>query len=152
MLFPIKTNNPFLSLFQYSDHPSLGLRLFPFFSVKGFFNMIAIGIMGSGLFYTFPLVIYLLVKVDIMNVQDLKDNWKALFIALLIVTAILTPDPTPFSMLLMSVPFYFLFELTILILSRTESRRPSDIIIEKGLKASKELLANYKMNKAKKLE
>jgi sec-independent protein translocase protein TatC len=124
-----------LSKFVYQS------RVVPFFSVKGFFDMVAFGLFGSGLFFTFPIIIWMLVKADLLEVQTLKDNRKQLFAVLLIVTAILTPDPTPFSMLLMSIPFYLLYELTIQILSRVIKKRdPYDYILVRGVNASRELL------------
>ncbi|MEE8355036.1 MAG: twin-arginine translocase subunit TatC, partial [Candidatus Bathyarchaeia archaeon] len=81
-------------------------RVLPFFAVKDFYNMVAFGLLGSGIFYTFPVIIWLLVKVDLLEVETLTKNRKGIFVGLLIFTAVLTPDPTPFTMLLMSVPFY----------------------------------------------
>jgi sec-independent protein translocase protein TatC len=116
-------------------------RVIPFFSVKGFFDMVAFGLFGSGLFYTFPIIIWMLVKADLLEVQTLKNNRKQLFATLVIVTAILTPDPTPFSMLLMSIPFYLLYEVTIQVLGRIKKERdPYDYILERGVSASRELL------------
>jgi len=115
-------------------------RVMPFFSVKDFFDMVAVGLVGSGLFYTFPIVIWMLVRSDLVEVQTLKDNRRLLFVGLTVVTAVLTPDPTPFSMLLMSIPFYLLYELTIQVLGRTK-REPADRVLETGLRASRELLA-----------
>ena len=114
-------------------------RVMPFYSVKDFFDIISFGLVGSGLFYTFPLVIYTLVVIDIIMVDDLRRMRKQLFLGLAIVTAFLTPDPTPVSMLLMTIPFYILYELTIIILSRIMKNRPSRVI-ETGLQASLELL------------
>jgi len=114
-------------------------RVMPFYSVKDFFDIISFGLVGSGLFYTFPLVIYTLVVIDIIIVDDLRRMRKHLFLALAIVTAFLTPDPTPVSMLLMTIPFYILYELTIIVLSRIMKNRPSRAI-EAGLQASLELL------------
>jgi sec-independent protein translocase protein TatC len=117
-------------------------RVIPFFSVKDFYNMVTFGILGSGIFYTFPIVVWMLVKADLIETQTLKESRKQLFVALIIVTAVLTPDPTPFSMLLMSIPFYLLYEITIQVLSRTHKRKePDDKTLEIGLRASKELLA-----------
>lgn len=116
-------------------------RVSPWYSVKDFFNIIATGLLGSGLFYTFPIVIYMLVKVGLIDTQTLKDNRKQLFVAITILTAILTPDPTPVSMLLMSIPFYSLYEITIQILDRTTNKEENlDIIIGKGVLASKKML------------
>jgi sec-independent protein translocase protein TatC len=114
-------------------------RVMPFYSVKDFFDIISFGLVGSGLFYTFPLVIYTLVVIDLIMVDDLRRMRKHLFLGLAIVTAFLTPDPTPVSMLLMTIPFYILYELTIIILSRVMKNRPSRVI-ETGLQASLEVL------------
>lgn len=114
-------------------------RVMPFYSVKDFFDIISFGLFGSGLFYTFPLVIYTLVVIDLITVDDLRRMRKHLFLGLAIVTAFLTPDPTPVSMLLMTIPFYILYELTIIILSRVMKNRPSRVV-EAGLRASLELL------------
>ncbi len=116
-------------------------RVLPFFSIKDFYSMVTFGLLGSGIFYTFPIVIYMLVVADLIQVQTLKDNRKQLFVALIIITAIFTPDPTPFSMLLMSVPFYILYEITIQVLSRTRKEKPIDKeTIKRGVKASISLL------------
>ncbi len=97
--------------------------------------------MGSGLFYTFPVVVWILVKADLFEVQTLKDNRKQILVGLLIFTAVFTPDPTPFSMVLMSVPFYLIYEMTIRVLGMAEKRKAADDVLELGLKASRELLA-----------
>jgi sec-independent protein translocase protein TatC len=115
-------------------------RVLPFFSVKDFFDMVAIGLLGSGLFYTFPIVIWMLVRADLIEVQTLKDSRKQIFVGLIVATAVLTPDPTPFSMLLMSVPFYILYEISIQILSRVKKIEFVDEVLERGIQASIKLL------------
>lgn len=115
-------------------------RVMPFYSVKDFFDLITFGLLGSGLLYTFPIVIYFLVQLDLLLVEELKSLRRHLFVALTILTAILTPDPTPVSMLLMTIPFYLLFEVTILILSVTMRNKP-DRIIEDGVRVAEELIA-----------
>ncbi len=118
-------------------------RVLPFFSVKEFYNMVAFGLLGSGIFYTFPVIIWIIVKADLLEVESLKRNRKQLFVGLLFVTAILSPDPTPFTMLLMSVPFYLLYEITIQILQRT-TPDPEKKAIQAGLRASERFLTREK--------
>ncbi len=117
-------------------------KVLPFFSIKDFYDMVSFGLLGSGLFYTFPVIIYFLVAADLIMVQTLKDNRKQLFLALLIITAIFTPDPTPFSMLLMSIPFYILYEITIQVLSRV-TKEKRDPAIDIGIQASREMLSRH---------
>jgi len=122
-------------------------NVLPFFSIKDFYNMVSFGLLGSGIFYTFPVVIYFLVAADLVMVQTLKDNRKQLFLALLLITAIFTPDPTPFSMLLMSIPFYILYEITIQVLSRVK-KEPEDTSVEIGIQASRDLLEKLRNSEA----
>lgn len=118
-------------------------RVLPVFAVKDFYNMVAFGLLGSGIFYTFPVIIWIIVKADLLEVESLKRNRKQLFVGLLFVTAILSPDPTPFTMLLMSVPFYILYEITIQILQRT-TPDPEKKAIQAGLRASERFLNREK--------
>ncbi len=118
-------------------------RVLPLFAVKDFYNMVAFGLLGSGIFYTFPVIIWMLVKADLLEVESLKRNRKQLFVGLLFVTAILSPDPTPFTMLLMSVPFYILYEITIQVLQRT-TPDPEKKAIQAGLRASERFLNREK--------
>lgn len=115
-------------------------KVIPFFSVKDFFEMVSLGLIGSGIFYTFPLILYVLVRADLMELDTLKKNRKQVFILMLIITAIL-PDPTPITMFLMTIPFYFLFEATIQILTRTTKSKTNQTI-ELGIIKATELLAN----------
>ena len=119
-------------------------RVLPVFAVKDFYNMVAFGLLGSGIFYTFPVIIWLLVKADLLEVESLKSNRKGIFVGLLVFTAIFTPDPTPFTMLLMSVPFYILYEITIQILQRT-TPDPEKKAIQAGLRASERFLNKERM-------
>lgn len=115
-------------------------RVMPFYALKDFYDMVALGLFGSGLFYTFPLWLYTLVRAEVIYLEDLKNNRKQFFVAILIITAVLTPDPTPFTMLMMTVPFYILFEVSLLFLKST-SQDINEKLIEEAVKASKKLLA-----------
>jgi sec-independent protein translocase protein TatC len=115
-------------------------RIAPLFSVRDFFNIVAFGLLGSGVFYTFPLMIFVLVKFDLMDIQTLRSNRKQIFVGLLIVTAVLTPDPTPLSMILMVIPFYLLYELTIQIVGRMKIGGKREDDVERGVRLSRELL------------
>lgn len=120
-------------------------RVMPFYSVKDFFDLIIFGLLGSGLFYTFPILIYALVAMDLIVVDDLRGIRRHIFLGLAIVTAFITPDPTPVSMLLMTIPFYIIYELTIIILNRIIKKKP-DHKINAGLQASLKLLETDKSN------
>ncbi len=121
----------FTVLYRFVDQT----YVMPLYSVRDFFEVIAFGILGTGLFYTFPLVIYMLVVIDLVTVEDLTRIRREFFLAIIILCAIITPDPTPLSMLFMAVPFLALYEGTLLVLRRLLRGRPDRVVEEGRLKA-----------------
>ena len=126
----------FSILYRFVDQA----RVMPFYSVKDFFEVITFGLFGTGIFYTFPLIIYVLVRIDLIMVEDLRNIRRELFVGLTALTAILTPDPTPVSMLLMTIPFIILYEISIIILGRIMRDEPHPVVVE-GTEKALEFLA-----------
>ena len=102
----------FLSLIYMAS----GVRLM--FSIQQFFNFIIIGILIVGLFFTFPLIVAVLSYLDLITPSTIRRNWRYLFLAMLILTAVITPDPTPVSMLILSIPFLMLYLLSYFLAKR----------------------------------
>ena len=121
----------FTILYRFVDQA----RVMPFYSVKDFFEVITFGLFGTGVFYTFPLFVYIFVRIDLIRVEDLRNIRRELFVGLTVLTALLTPDPTPVSMLLMTIPFFILYEISIIILARIMRDKPSPVIVEGREKA-----------------
>jgi len=94
------------------------------FSVKDFFQFAFLGMVSTGLFFTMPLVIAGLAWADLVRSETLKRRWREVFVGVLILTAVITPDPTPVSMLLLSVPFMALYGLSYLLAKRVEPKKP----------------------------
>jgi len=134
----------FTILYRFVDQA----RVMPFYSVKDFFEVITFGLFGTGIFYTFPLFIYIFVRIDLIRVEDLRNIRRELFVGLTVVTALLTPDPTPVSMLLMTIPFFILYEISIIILGRIMRDKPSPVIV-KGTEKALELLARTQSSESK---
>ena len=74
--------------------------------------MIAI---GFGIAFQLPIIVTVLVKQKIVELAQLKKIRKHIIVALLILSAFLTP-PDIISQILMAVPLYLLFEGTLLYL------------------------------------
>lgn len=71
-------------------------------------------VVGCGLLFQFPMVIYFLSKVGIVTPQLLRNYRKHSVVIILILGAIITPTADPFSLTLISLPLYLLFEISIL--------------------------------------
>lgn len=83
-------------------------------------------VLASGAVFELPLVMILLGRMGILNVDSLTRFRKYAFLAAFVIGGLLTPTPDVFNMTLMSLPIYLLYELGILgvrILGR--SRKPA---------------------------
>lgn len=99
------------------------LNLTPIYDFAGFFSMVGMMLLICGLLFTFPIYIYLLVRAGILKTQHLTKNRKILYGALLIIIAILDPDPTLVTEILTFIPLIILMEVSILISKRVEKSR-----------------------------
>jgi sec-independent protein translocase protein TatC len=68
-------------------------------------------ILGMGIVFEVPVLIYALVRVHVLNRAWLAKQRRYVVVIVLIIGAIITPTPDPFNQLLVAVPMYLLFEL-----------------------------------------
>lgn len=61
-----------------------------------------------------PLIIYMLVKLNLVTVERLTKYRKFAILAVFIIAAAITPTPDPFNQTLVAIPLYLLYELGIL--------------------------------------
>ena len=92
----------------------------PIFFVDDFYNFIFLSTVIIGLVFTFPNWVYILVKIGLIDHRDLSSNRRNFILGVSIVTAVLTPDPTPFSMLIISIPLIALYEISIYVAKKAE--------------------------------
>ncbi len=70
---------------------------------------------GFGLAFELPLVIFYLVLFDIVPYKRLRSSWRVVYIVLLVVSAMVTPDASPVTMLLMFAALVVLYEGSLLV-------------------------------------
>ncbi len=92
------------------------------FSVKQFFNFVLLGMVSSGLFFTFPLAVALAAKMGFVRSETLKKKWRMVFFVISAVAAIITPDPTPVSMMMLTLPFFVLYGIATLLAAKLEPK------------------------------
>jgi sec-independent protein translocase protein TatC len=79
-------------------------------------------ILASGLIFEFPVLMYFLAKVGVVTPEFLVKNRKYAVLAAFVISAILTP-PDVFSQVLLALPLFLLFELSIFVAKRVVSER-----------------------------
>jgi sec-independent protein translocase protein TatC len=91
--------------------PGVGYHL-SLATVVSFYLML---LAADALIVLMPVVVFLLLKLGLISPQGLKASRKVIFAVILVVAAVVTP-PDPFTMLLVAVPLYLLFEVSLLLL------------------------------------
>lgn len=82
-------------------------------------------ILACGALFDFPLVMIGLVKLGTVRTQTMAEARKFVIVGILVVAAVVTPSPDPFSQLLLAVPLWALYEISLLICKRFEPQLPS---------------------------
>jgi len=90
------------------------------FDITSYVSTLIMLVLGCGLIFQLPLVILMLSKAGIVSSQFLRIYRKHAFIVILITAAFITPSPDILSQLLLALPMYLLYELSILLASREE--------------------------------
>jgi sec-independent protein translocase protein TatC len=80
-------------------------------------NIILLFEIGFGLAFELPLVVFYLTVFNIVPYKKLRESWRVVYIVLMVVCAMVTPDANPITMLLMFAAMAALYEAS-LFLSR----------------------------------
>ncbi len=86
-------------------------------SLSSYISTVTSTILGVGIVFELPVVVYVLAKLGIVTPKFLKANRKYALVIILIVAAIITP-PDVFSQTIATIPLYALYEISILVAKR----------------------------------
>lgn len=106
-------------LFSFSS--LLGLP--PKYDFASFFSVVGFTLLLCGLIFTLPIYIVLLVKAGILETRYVTKNRKYLYGILIIMIAILDPEPGLVTESLVFIPLVILTEVSIIIAKRIEKAR-----------------------------
>ncbi|WP_080801710.1 twin-arginine translocase subunit TatC [Arabiibacter massiliensis] len=107
---------------------------------------------GFGVAFELPLVVFYLVIFDVVPYKKLRGSWRMVYVVLMVISAMATPDASPVTMLLMFAAMIALYEGSLLIarivLSGRIKKQNAEIAAEEAEEAAEELA--LKKAKAKK--
>ena len=93
-----------------------------------------------GLAFQFPLILILLIRIGMLTVEKLRSSRRIVLVILMISAALITPGGDPVSLCILTVPLYFLFELSILVGTLIERKKLSSKKNAQGIAGSMLLL------------
>jgi sec-independent protein translocase protein TatC len=76
-----------------------------------------------GLIFEFPILVVFLTKIGILSPSLLKKYRKHTIVVILIIAGLITPSPDIFSQLIVAVPLYCLYEISLSVSSRMYTKR-----------------------------
>lgn len=98
--FFVSFNNDYLrAMISFGDYLSLFMRF----------------LLGFGISFELPVVIFFLARLRIVNDKMLSKNRKYAILLIFVAAAVLTPSPDALSQILMAMPLMFLYEVSIFV-------------------------------------
>jgi sec-independent protein translocase protein TatC len=79
-------------------------------------------VLACGLMFQLPMVVLVLAKAGLVNVSFLKNYRRHAILVIVIISAILTPSPDMFSQIIVALPIYALYELSIILAGKVEKQ------------------------------
>jgi sec-independent protein translocase protein TatC len=94
-------------------------KLQPMIQVSKYISFVGWMTISFGAVFELPIISYFLGRVGIINSRMLGKGRRIAILAILLVAAIATPSPDVFSQLMLAVPLYALYEVSIIIVRLT---------------------------------
>ncbi len=114
LIVPLTVN--FLGTYQVSEFVENNM------SLSSYISTVVSVTFAVGLVFELPIFVYFLTKVGIITPTFMKKNRKYMLVILLAISAIITP-PDVFSQILVVIPLYGLYEMSIGISRRVHAKR-----------------------------
>ncbi len=83
--------------------------------INEYWSFIMMLLLTAGIFFEMPVVAYILSRAGLVTPNFLRKYRRHSIVVILIIAAIVTPTPDPFNQLVVALPIYILFEISILI-------------------------------------
>lgn len=83
--------------------------------VNEYWSFLMLMILSAGIFFEMPMVSFVLSRVGMLTPRFLRKYRRHSIVIIFIAAAIITPTPDPFNQLMVAVPIYVLYEISIIV-------------------------------------
>ena len=109
--------------FNYKLSPQIDIR--PTFS--DYLENLIYTTAGIGVLFQLPLLMMVLARIGIVTARFLRKYRRHAFVIIIIAAAIITPSTDPFSLAIVTIPLYLLFEASVLLAARINRRQEKEM-------------------------
>jgi len=100
-----------------------GEGLNPLLGAEEYLNFVGFMLLGFAVAFELPLILFFLGLSGAVTVDQLKRQRRVAVVAIAILAAVVTPSQDPYTLLLLAVPLYVLYEGTIVLLRIVKRRK-----------------------------
>jgi len=90
-------------------------------SLQSYISTVVSVTFAVGIVFELPALVYVLARLGLVTAAMMKNYRKAMVVVIFVLSAIITP-PDMFSMIMVAIPLYLLYEASILIAARTAAK------------------------------
>jgi len=94
----------------------------PLITINSYITFAGVLILGFGACFEMPVVAYILGKLGVVSSAFLSKGRRIAIVVILVVAAVVTPTPDIFTQLLLAIPMYALYEISIIVVRFTGRR------------------------------
>ncbi len=98
----------------------------PWFDLQAVLNILIWGTVGAGILYMSPMVLVALVQLDLLPAEEIYTRRREMIFGVFFLAAIVTPDPTLVSMVILSLPMLIVIEGVVYWTLKIEGKRYLD--------------------------
>jgi sec-independent protein translocase protein TatC len=100
----------------------------PVFGIESTINLVLLLFLAFALIFQTPVIMILLARIGLVNSTFLRVNRKYIGFGMMVVGAVLAPDGSPLTMMMLAAPMYVLFESSIWIIVLLEKSWKRDAL------------------------
>ena len=97
-------------------------------SMASYINIVTVMTLSCGFVFELPMVIYFLSKIGIMSPAFMRKYRKHAMVVNLILAAVITPSPDVTSQMLVAIPLFLLYEISIFVSAAVERNKNKESI------------------------
>lgn len=112
---------PFMVNFYFNYKLSEQITIMPSFS--DYLENLIYTTVGIGVLFQMPLLVMILTQIGIVTAKFLRKYRRHAFVLIIIAAAIITPSTDPFSLTIVTIPLYLLYEASIIVATRINKRQ-----------------------------
>lgn len=112
---------PFMVNFYFNYKLSDQIEIMPTFS--DYLENLIYTTVGIGVLFQMPLLVMVLARVGFLTARFLRKYRRHAFVLIIIAAAIITPSTDPFSLTIVTIPLYLLFEASIIVAGRVNKKQ-----------------------------